>query len=665
MRRLALGRLALRRLVIASVVVAAFVLPAVAHAAGGYYVATPPTKGALYVDGQDNRYLLGGGWLYRADPGNVGLAQGFEHQSSFAGWSGVLVPNSFNAGNFSGASMRGSIGWYRRDFVLPQNAFPKYVPMADRRWVVRFDSVNYDATVWLNGHELGSHAGAYLPFEFYLKDLRAGANRLVVRVDSVRTATDFPAGPSGGWWNFGGIQRSVYLRAVARADIAHVIVRPMLPCPSCAARIDEQATVDNPTGQPQTVSLKSTYGPLKLDFGSHTISPGGTWTATASARFDHPHLWSITDPYLYRARFVLDDSKGHVLGGYTVLSGVRSITVVGGHLELNGRLLYLRGVDLHEQDLAQGAAIGETQLANEIRWVRELGADVIRSHYPLNEQTLESADRDGILIWSEVPVYQSSAADFSSASWRQSAVALVENNIETNLNHPSVMLWSIGNEFPTPATNGEASYIAAATAAAKQLDPTRPVGMAIDSWPTVPCQAAYAPLDVIGYNDYFGWFDAGGGQTDDQAALGPYLDFLRTCYPDKALMVTEYGFEQSRTGPADERGTIAFAENAMTYHLAVFASKSYLSGAIWFAMQDFAARPGWSGGDPVAHAPFVEKGVVDLNGNLKASFAVMSALYHAVTPIGPAPGQPVNQQLTTSEASALAGSPPPVFAAGL
>jgi hypothetical protein len=75
----------------------------------------------------------------------------------------------------------------------------------------------------------------------------------------------------------------------------------------------------------------------------------------------------------------------------------------------------------------------------------------------------------------------------------------------------------------------------------------------------------------------------------------------------------------------------------MQYHLGVFGSKPYLSGAIWFALQDFAARPGWSGGDPATHPPFVEKGVVDLRGNLKQSFGVMASIYHSVQQIGPAP----------------------------
>ena len=127
--------------------------------------------------------------------------------------------------------------------------------------------------------------------------------------------------------------------------------------------------------------------------------------------------------------------------------------------------------------------------------------------------------------------------------------------------------------------------------------------MAIAYWPGVDCQSAYAPLDVIGFNDYFGWFDAGGGSTDDPDELSPYLDFLHTCYPSKSLMITEFGFEGNRSGPVEERGTYQFQAAAAAFHLGVFASKPYISAAMWFALQDFAGPPGLDGRQPVPATP--------------------------------------------------------------
>src|SRR5579862_9786253 len=184
-------------------------------------VPAPATPAPVDQDGQTDRYVLGGTWLYRADLGDVGLARGWWRASGATpGWTPVTIPNSYNARNFSPASMDGWVGWYRRDFALPAHVFASYVPAAARAWIIGFESVNYYATVWLNGHEIGSHAGAYLPFEFTLRWLRPGVNQLVVRVDNrLSPATLPPIDTAGDWWNFGGILDQVYLRPVQRADI--------------------------------------------------------------------------------------------------------------------------------------------------------------------------------------------------------------------------------------------------------------------------------------------------------------------------------------------------------------------------------------------------------------------------------------------------------------
>ena len=147
------------------------------------------------------------------------------------GWTKVKVPNVWNLGDASNESMSGGIGWYRKDFELP-NADSALA------WAFRFESVNYRATVWLNGKPIGENTGAYVPFEIQPSGFkRRGTNRLVVRVDSKRRVTDFPpAGlntdgvPTGGWWNYSGIQREVYLRKLDTVDFRKVLVRPVLPC---------------------------------------------------------------------------------------------------------------------------------------------------------------------------------------------------------------------------------------------------------------------------------------------------------------------------------------------------------------------------------------------------------------------------------------------------
>jgi beta-glucuronidase len=612
--------------------------PAPAVAQGPAYTAQPPTKGALERDGQGGRYMLAGTWLSRTDLSDVGQSQGWwRNRSSTTGWSPVSIPNSYNANDLSKLSMTGYVAWYRKDFTLPKAAFARWVKPSQRHWIIRFNSVNYDATVWLNGHKLGSHAGAYLPFEFDLSRLRPGVNRLIVRVDDRRTPTAIPPGPSGGWWNYGGILDEVYLRAVQRADISQVQVRPVLKCPSCSATIEDQAVIRNVTGVTQTVTLRGTYGGAKLDFGQQTIAPHRTWTAKATARVLHPRLWAPGSPSLYKATLTLADGGGKRLGSYTTYSGIRKITVTpDGRLELNGRLLNLRGVNVHEQELGSGAALTVPQLQRIVGWTQQLGATLIRAHYPLDPALEELADRDGILLWSEIPVWHTKSRYLNQRSWLKRADGVLTGNILTNQNHPSILLWSIGNELQTPASSQEASYIRGATTLAHKLDPTRPVGMAVSDWPGVACQRAYAPLQVVGFNDYFGWFDAGGGSTDDRDSLSPFLDSFRACYPKKAIFVSEFGFEGNRNGPVEERGTYQFQSDSLAFHLAVFNSKPWLSGAIYFPLQDFAAQPGWGGGNPWPDPPFVQKGMVDLQGHHRPAFAVMQSMYHAVVQIAPA-----------------------------
>ena len=227
-----------------------------------------------------------------------------------------------------------------------------------------------------------------------------------------------------------------------------MLVTPQLPCPTCAATVTETALVRNLTAASQTVAVRARYGNTSVLVGPHVIGPHGTWTARATIRVAHPRLWSLDHPNLYRAIVTLSDCCGRTLTGYTTESGIRKITVTkDGRLELNGRLLHLRGVNLHEQDVRLGAALDPAHLRRLVGWVRSLGATIIRAHYPLNPLIEELADRDGLLLWSEIPVYQTSDQYLGQAAWRATALRYLRTNIYTNENHPSILAWSIGNEL--------------------------------------------------------------------------------------------------------------------------------------------------------------------------------------------------------------------------
>jgi beta-glucuronidase len=585
------------------------------------------------LDGPSGRYALDGRWLLRVDRRDRGAGQHWERRRSSAGWSLVTIPNAWNANDRTPSGFIGAPAWYRRDFRLPLRA-------RGLDWLVRFDAVNYRATVWLNGTLVGRHAGGFMPFELPLKALRRGAvNRLVVRVDNRRLPTDFPPTtftrtnePRGGWWNYGGIVREVYLRRVDRVSFDRVIVRPSVPCPTCPVAVRLTTVVRNVSGRPRRVRVRANFGGLGVHVGTVAIRPGSRRTLSKRIPVTGPHLWTPTTPYLYPVTFSATTGST-VVARYVVHTGLRSVRVrADGRLLLNGVPVNLRGVAIHDDLPGKGPALSQPDRVQLIGQIKDSGSTLVRSHYPLSPAFEELADRAGLLIWSEVPVYRMNTG-YLFASTRRAAVDLVRTNVLDNENHPSVMIWSIGNELKDSVPTRVRQYIRSAARVAKALDPSRPVGMAIEGHPLAACRGGYGPLNVLGLNDYFGWYD---GEVADINALSPYLDRMRACHPTKALLVTEFGAEANRFGSPEEKGTYEFQQSFLRFHLGVFAAKAWLSGAVYFPLREFLVRPGWDGGNPLPNPPFHQKAVLSYDGVPKPAYFDLQAAYRT-TPQYPAP----------------------------
>ena len=603
----------------------------------------PPTAGAdtptprtLYADGAEGRRLMGGEWLFRLDKEDAGLKQRFQRQAGREGWTPVRVPHAWNVGDDSPESMAGSTAWYRKDFSLPSAA-------AALSWAVRFESVNYRSQVWLNGRAVGSHKGAYLPFEFTLAGVkRRGTNRLVIRVDSRRRPTDFPpsgltavGGPTGGWWNYGGLIREVYLRRIDRLDFAQVRVTPNLPCATCNATVKVKARLRNVSGRGVTARVTGRFGARRFSLGTVSLGPGGVTARETSIRVRSPRLWSPTAPNLYPVSLSAS-AGGRKLAGYKLKSGVRSVKISqDGLLLLNGRRVNLRGVGLHEDSKEQGFAVDNALREKLVDDAKELGASMIRTHYPMHPYTHELADRKGLLIWSEIPVYAVKTRYLAKRTVRAQAARELAKNIETFANHPSVMIWSIANELSSRPGPVQSYYIKRAAAQAKRLDPTRPVGLAVAGYPSAGCQPEYAPLDVVGINEYFGWYPGANGSLFDRKGLSPFLDQVRACYPKKAVIVTEFGAEANREGPVEEKGTYAYQREYVNFNLATFATKPWLSGALYWALNEFRVRPGWDGGNPRPNPPIHQKGLTAYGTFArKPAFADAQASFRATEQLG-------------------------------
>jgi beta-glucuronidase len=389
------------------------------------------------------------------------------------------------------------------------------------------------------------------------------------------------------------------------------------------------------------------FGEQRLSLGTVTFGPGEIRRVSRRVSVSRPRLWTPATPNLYSVSLRVE-SGGRKLAGYKLKTGIRSVAVSeDGRFTLNGRAVSIRGVGLHEDSKEKGFAIGNDVREKLMADAKELGATMIRTHYPMHPYMHELADRVGMLIWSEVPVYSIKTQYLKQRTVRRLAAKELEKNIETFGNHSSVALWSIGNELSSVPGPVQGDYIARATKQAKRLDPSRPVGIAVAGYPLAGCQPEYGPLDVVGVNTYFGWYPGPGGRIFDRRGLGPYLDSVRACYPKKAVFVSEFGAEANREGPVEEKGTYAYQRDYVDYNLATAAAKPWLSGSLYWALNEFRVRPGWDGGNPRPAPPIHQKGLT-LYGSFarKPAFENVQRAFRATDQLGlgaaaaPAPPAP-------------------------
>ena len=596
--------------------------------------AQTPRPGTLYDDGHEGRHLLGGTWYFLLDPADQGEAAGLPANPSVEGWTTTRVPNAWNATDESDASQRGTVAWYRKDFVLPSRD-------AALGWKVRFESVNYRAKVWLNGELVGEHEGAYVPWEVPTRGLaRRGVNRLVVRVDSRRGRGDVPKGgdrangrPGGGWWYYGGLLREVYLRRFERVDVEAVRVRTQLGSSQKRAWLRFRVRLDNPGARAARFRLRLYVGDRMHESRPIRVGGGGTRSVSQQVVVENPRLWAPGAPQLYPVR--IQAVRGNrTLAGYRLNVGIRQIRVTDdGLLLINGRRVKLLGASIHEDHPTRGAALTPADRERDMAHVRQLGAAIIRSHYPLHPRYLELADRMGVMVWDQVPVYSPGYKGFEVPGVTAKSLAYVRAMVARDQNHPSVLAWSIANELSARMTEDQVDYIKRGARLLHRIDPTRLRTIDIFGWPQNPPADVYHKLDAIGINNYFGWYPGPNGQSEDKYRLGPFLDQMHEYYPELALFVTEFGAEANREGDADQKGTYAFQSDLIRHHVGVYRRKDYLNGAIAWILRDFRVRPDWEGGNPTPDPPWNQKGLTDQRWRKKPAFATAAALYRSVRPI--------------------------------
>ena len=552
-------------------------------------------------------------------------------------WTDVTIPSVFNTRAVA-SEYAGTVRHYRLRFRGPRTP-------AGFRWLLRFESVRRGATVLLNGRRLGRNRDPYTPFTFEARGLRPGrANELLVVVDSRKD----PRVPEG-WWNWGGIVRPVRLIPAGRAHLHDLGTMSDVSCRGPASRCRAELLVD---GVLQRSGPSSVSPTLEVALRA----PGGRRTRRVfrlprqtserrrvriSMRVPAPELWRPEDPKLYSARITLSD-RGRVQQVERRRVGLRSVEVKGGRLYLNNRLIELAGASIHEDMPGSGAALTPADNARIVADLQELGANVTRSHYVLNEDLLSRLDRAGILVWNQAPIWQRDrrANILRFPSQQRRAWETVRRTVIAARSHPSVITHSVANELwsrPDERPGVTRRYLETAQREARELDPTLPISVDINGLPHHPEQFTYHDFDMLGINQYFGWYRWVSNFDD----LPLYLQEMRDLYPQLALVMTEFGAEarpELADAPADQKGSYAFQRFHFERTMDV-ADAVALSGAIYWTLREFEIFPGWSGGAgrrPPEYEPNTrhQKGLLTYDGEKKPAWFVARERFSA-TPLYP------------------------------
>lgn len=508
----------------------------------------------------------------------------------------LLVPGDWNTQRESLLLYEGTV-WYRRTFDDPRQD-------TSSRLFVWFGAVASRAHVFLNGQLLGFHEGGFTPFDFEITDgVRPHDNALIVKADNARRAEAVPT-LDFDWWNYGGITRPVHLVEVPATFIEDYVVQL---AKGSTSRLRGWVKLNGPR-RDQRVTVRIPEAGV-----AHTARTDSTGLATLDFTAEL-ELWSPESPKLYDVEIAAEtDSVRDEIG-------FRSLETRGTQILLNGEPIFLRGICAHgEAPYRSGRAFGADDARTLLGWVKELGGNFVRlAHYPHDEAMLREADRMGVLVWSEIPVYW--AIRWSNPATLASARQQLTESITRDRNRASIALWSVANE--TPVSDERNAFLKALVDRARELDDTRLLTAALERGePEGDTQVIDDPfgrhLDVIGCNEYVGWYD-GLPEKADRVSW-------RTVY-DKPHIMSEWGAGAlfGRHGTPHTRWSEEFQAEVYRKQVQMLSRIPFLAGTSPWVLMDFRSphrllpgvQDGWN-----------RKGVVSDRGEHKQAFFVLQEWY--------------------------------------
>ena len=520
------------------------------------------------------------------------IAPGFnDHQ-----WLSVHLPHDYIvAGHFSpdADASHGSLpvttGWYRKTFDLPRSYTGKLL------WI-DFDGVYRDSIVWLNGHFLGRHASGYTSFRYDISKFAnvGGRNVLAVHVD--------PTKFEGWWYEGGGIYRHVWLNVANPVHVAPwgTVVTSELPEPKAGSQPRSAVTtarikVVNDGTKPSPVQIESRLidnagWQVAIALAKVTIPAAGHSVIACNFGVSRPHLWSLENPTLYRLVTIIRQGS-HEIDTSETTFGIRTIRYdKDAGFFLNGKHVKIQGTCNHQDYIGVGVAVPDQLEAWRVKKLKEMGANAWRmSHNPPTPELLDACDRLGMLVMDENRHLGDSAAN----------LAEVATMVQRDLNHPSIIIWSMCNEMSEAGTEAGGRTFKAMQNTVFQYDKTRPVSSAMNS----------------------GWF--GNGFTGIEDLMGvnyniEVYDQFHVKYPNIPMFASETASTVTTRGEyADDRSRVVVSSYNMTDETwRSVASRPFMAGSFAWTGFDYKGEPspyGW----PCINSHF---GIMDMCGFPKDNY---------------------------------------------
>lgn len=499
----------------------------------GEYEDKQATVEDLIFDRSRKKESLNGLWHYAVDQYDTCIrqhwfAERYTDQNgftmpvdySFDEWPTMQLPCCWNTQSEKFELYDGSMVFTRKFRYEGQNK---------EKVLLKIGAANYICRVFLNQEYLGMHRGGSTPAYFDVTGLLQAENRIIIQADSTRRPEQVPT-ENTDWFNYGGVYRDIELIRLPETYIKRFQIA--LVSDGAFNKIKVRVRLSEPV---------NTAAQLRIDELGLCAEIPVTEGAGEAVLEAHPVLWCPENPKLYAVSLSCagDEVSDEV--------GFREIRVQGHDILLNGKSIFLRGISAHEESVPNGKALTDEERLENIRLAKELGCNFMRAaHYPHDERMARLADREGILLWEEIPVYW--AIRFTREKTYADARNQLLELIERDWNRASVIIWSVGNE--NADSDERLAFMKNLADTAHAADENRLVSAAclVSFRENAIADRLAEHLDVIGLNEYFGWY------TPDFRLL-PQL--FENSHPTKPVIVTELGADAlpGHHGTITDKGT--------------------------------------------------------------------------------------------------------------